>query len=371
MLSNCFRFVSVALLCCVGLLKAAPANGAATASPASFSWYARGIRTPVRAQGDSSNCWAVSATEAFEANWQLRNGTPVTLSPQPVLDRTQQTGPDTLSRSFNDLKNSGTTVESAYPYTHRPGALRAVATPYKPASWGWVANGQRPTVEAMKQALLAHGPLAVGLQTSKAFDAHRGAGVFRENLALGNTNQMDHFVLLVGWDDAKGAWLIKNSWSTTWGGNGYGWVAYNSNNVGASAAWVESPRVQGPAVAPPVAPGVAPRVAPRPLPVAPRVAYRPLPVAPRVAPHVAPRVAPRVAPHVAPHVAPRVAPRVAYRPLPVAPRVAVSVRPRPTVSVAPRSIAPRPVRPATYIVPSSGKVTYRSTGPTHVIIRTR
>ena len=36
---------------------------------------------------------------------------------------------------------------------------------------------------------------------------------------------LDHAVLLVGWgyDDylQKDFWLIKNSWNTTWGGNGY------------------------------------------------------------------------------------------------------------------------------------------------------
>jgi cathepsin K len=46
-------------------------------------------------------------------------------------------------------------------------------------------------------------------------------------------------VLLVGWDDAKGAWLLKNSWSSQWGINGFMWIKYGVNSVGTSPAWVQ------------------------------------------------------------------------------------------------------------------------------------
>ncbi len=35
-----------------------------------------------------------------------------------------------------------------------------------------------------------------------------------------------HCVLIVGFDDAKGAWLVRNSWGTGWGTLGYGWFGY-------------------------------------------------------------------------------------------------------------------------------------------------
>lgn len=34
---------------------------------------------------------------------------------------------------------------------------------------------------------------------------------------------LDHAVVMMGYQSGKG-WLIKNSWGTDWGENGYGWI---------------------------------------------------------------------------------------------------------------------------------------------------
>ena len=50
-------------------------------------------------------------------------------------------------------------------------------------------------------------------------------------------------ILIVGWDDEKGAWLIKNSYGPKWGEGGFGWIKYRSNNIGKwAAAVVADPR---------------------------------------------------------------------------------------------------------------------------------
>jgi C1A family cysteine protease len=73
------------------------------------------------------------------------------------------------------------------------------------------------------------------VNATRAFQAYKG-GVFNER----DPGRINHAILLVGWDDAKGAWLMKNSWGVRWGEAGYMWIDYKSNSVGTAAAWVRA-----------------------------------------------------------------------------------------------------------------------------------
>lgn len=90
-------------------------------------------------------------------------------------------------------------------------------------------------VAAIKKALCAYGPLGVAVAVTSAFQAYK-SGVFNEN----SNADINHAVTLVGWDDSKQAWRIKNSWGKAWGEAGYMWITYNTNKIGYGASWVQA-----------------------------------------------------------------------------------------------------------------------------------
>jgi hypothetical protein len=82
-------------------------------------------------------------------------------------------------------------------------------------------------VGQQKQWLDSIGPLTCCFDVYDDFFGY-GSGVYHR------TN--DHFdgihcVLLVGYDDNQQAWLVKNSWGTGWGMNGFGWIGYGEINI--------------------------------------------------------------------------------------------------------------------------------------------
>jgi cathepsin L len=96
-------------------------------------------------------------------------------------------------------------------------------------------DGSIPSVSQMKQAICDHGAISVAVRATDLFQAYK-SGVFNES----DPGQINHAVSLVGWDNSKNAWLLKNSWSTVWGMDGYMWIKYLSNSIGYASAWVDA-----------------------------------------------------------------------------------------------------------------------------------
>jgi len=224
------------------LLKSISATCSATA--ANFDWRKANGATPVRDQDGCGSCWAFATHGAFEGSYRIKNNVAIDSSEQDTLDC------NPWGYSCNGgwwahqyLIDTGSAKESDYPYTAVKGTCKTVTRPYKAVTWGYVGSSAGvPSVTDLKQALCQYGPLAVAVRVTSAFQSYTG-GVFNA-CATGSVN---HGVTLIGWDDAKGAWLIKNSWGTTWGETGgygtergYMWITYNCSSIGYAASWVQA-----------------------------------------------------------------------------------------------------------------------------------
>jgi cathepsin L len=219
--------------------------GTCSAGASSFDWRQNSGATPVRNQKNCGSCWAFATHGAFEGSYRIRNSIIIDSSEQDTLDC------NTLGYScsggwwaYKYLINTGSAKESNYPYVAVQGTCLVKPRPYKAVIWGYVGSSSAtPSVAALKQALCRYGPLAVAVLVTSQFQAYTG-GVFN---ACVSSNNVNHGVTLIGWDDSKGAWLIKNSWGTGWGETGgfgtekgYMWISYNCNNIGYGASWVQA-----------------------------------------------------------------------------------------------------------------------------------
>ena len=205
--------------------------------------------SPVRDQ-QCGNCWTYSAVGAIESSYLKINGGAITSV--DAAERTAQlcSGGGDCSGGFAykvfDWMVAGgkkLATEAAYPDNGTNGSCPAgaPATNYAIEAWGVVHPSgdinKIASVADIKAAICKYGPVAASVEATNLFKNYTN-GTFFEFASNYNSPTSNHAILLVGWDDDKQAWLMKNSWADTWGENGYMWIKYNSNNIGRRAAWV-------------------------------------------------------------------------------------------------------------------------------------
>ncbi|XP_063040108.1 procathepsin L-like [Engraulis encrasicolus] len=202
-------------------------------SPASVDWRTSGCVSAVKNQGQCGSCWSFSATGALESQTCLRRGYLPSLSEQQLVDCSGSYGNNGCNggwpdRAFQYVQaNGGIDSESYYPYQARVGTCH-----YNSAYSAATCSGYQDVTPVGSESALQYyvanvGPLSIAIDAT-AWQSYQ-SGVFNYPSC---SQTPDHAVLLVGYGTYNGQdyWLVKNSWGSWWGEQGYIMMARNANN---------------------------------------------------------------------------------------------------------------------------------------------
>jgi cathepsin L len=202
-------------------------------APATWDWSKQGAVTPIKNQQQCGSCWAFSTTGSTEGCHFITKKQLVSLSEQNLVDCSDAQGNQGCDGGLMTqamdyiISNNGIDTESSYPYTAEDGncQFKTANVGATLASYVNVNQGDENDLQTKTYT----GPTSVAIDASQSSFQFYSSGVYYEPAC--SSTQLDHGVLSVGWGTSgSDYWIVKNSWGTSWGMNGYIWMSRNKNN---------------------------------------------------------------------------------------------------------------------------------------------
>lgn len=208
--------------------------------PATLPGKSELFTPPVGYQGNEGSCVVFASAYAarsieqyYRTNASDYNYSSNIFSPEYVYNQIKAGSScfsgTSITTCLDFLYSKGVCTWQTMPYSDMNGcdlkptsAQDAEATNYKISNYSKMINID---ITAIKTMLYSGHAVIVSLTVDNGFVA-AGPGYIWSS-ATSTDGQASHTVALVGYDDAKHAYKIMNSWGTGWGDYGYSWVDYD------------------------------------------------------------------------------------------------------------------------------------------------
>ncbi len=239
-----------------GIITEIPAINPAALVPNSFDWRnfaEQNWITPVKNQLTCGACWAFSTVALTEAQQEIisKDSTlNLDLSEQYLVsdcypDASCIGGIEGPALAY--IRDFGIPDEACYPYRNANSTCSERCSDYASrltflphSDWSNSYNGSD-----IKYILSNYGPVTIALAANGTNGGYfeGGTGIYRctNDIGSGGAGGFNHSILAVGYDDAGGYWIAKNSWGSGWNGDGYFKLGYNEcNSENSQISWTQS-----------------------------------------------------------------------------------------------------------------------------------
>ncbi|KAE9035995.1 hypothetical protein PR003_g9585 [Phytophthora rubi] len=231
--------------------------------PTSLDWTTKDggkYVTPIKNQGTCGSCWAFAGVSVVESRFAIENDVQATalsveqvLSCSASLDHIRSKFPDNMTSSsegcsggmpfltytyLSVAKPHGLSCGSVIPYVMAtnetdpacPSQLTAevaVAWEHNVSDYKVVSTSEKALLRAVTR-----GPVTANIDATGDGFRHYAGGIYDAQDCLSDGEEVNHAVVVVGFgetDAGEKFWIIRNTWGTMWGEDGYMRIARGGN----------------------------------------------------------------------------------------------------------------------------------------------
>ena len=193
--------------------------------PDSVDWRTKNAVTPVKDQGQCGSCWSFSATGAMEGAWAIATNELLSLSEEQLVECSRSNGNlgckgGLMDNAFQYAMDNGMCSEDSYPYTSSAGSAGLCKSSCESQVTIDACSDVEPSDQLALKEAVAFGPVSIAIEADQRIFQSYSSGVITSETC---GTDLDHGVLIVGYGTENGVdyWLVKNSWSSDWGDQGY------------------------------------------------------------------------------------------------------------------------------------------------------